>query len=455
MYCNEKFSLLSRTKSIASFLWFCLQYASRVLPLVVSIINSWRASSSIGRTHQGSHNSKPTSFLLRRGTLLATFVLYNIMKSTAAAFSIKPSHRLRTVWDPIGKEKIEVHPIWAPPPQPNDVDAKMPQKMNQKNNSAWYKFLVQKGGVMEHCGTIIPTFDKPKAGATSSCTDHSPMSPTSQAYEMLQPSLSPLSTTTTTAEKELPKASLLPHINELLFVAKPSGLLTLPGKTQDDCLSNRILDDLFPDLPKEAPKPTTNKKKRKKDRLWIPRPCHRLDYDTSGIVTVAKTRAAYTAMTYLLENRKVTKSYVALVDGLVESDQGRIDLPIGKVETESGSDQAIPSFQRWSTSSKAKNPREAITDYYVSHRYQEAREDDAHPAYTRLQLIPKTGRGHQLRLHLQHLGHQILGDELHGNAKSEYQAPRLCLHAEQLQFPVRQGDNDQVAIATCWCVPPF
>jgi len=222
----------------------------------------------------------------------------------------------------------------------------------------------------------------------------------------------------------------LPEKNELLFVYKPPGLLTLPGKFDPDCLSERVNQrygvEKFPRKSKRS--------KDKRDKIWVPRPCHRLDKDTSGIVCIAKTRKAYKSMTALFENREIQKCYVALVDGVLDEDSGILDVPIGSIQHQ--------SHKTWSTALNAENKREAITEWKVSRRHRNHN-------YTRIILRPKTGRGHQLRLHMAHMGHSVLGDELHGKIN----APRLCLHAELMSLLVQH--EGAAYKTTCWCLPPF
>jgi tRNA pseudouridine32 synthase / 23S rRNA pseudouridine746 synthase len=198
--------------------------------------------------------------------------------------------------------------------------------------------------------------------------------------------------------------STLPKLNELLLVHKPDGLLTLPGRSELDCLSERVLKTRLSTFDS-------------KDG-FVPRPCHRLDFDTSGVIAIGLTRDAYRSLSFQFEHRIVQKTYIALVQGVVRDNQGTVDLAIGKTRTAGG-------YTTWTCDlgDHVTDPRQASTQWHVSKRFDQ---------YTRVELYPKTGRGHQLRLHMEALGHGILGDSLHGAAGAS--APRLCLHAEQLQF---------------------
>ena len=200
---------------------------------------------------------------------------------------------------------------------------------------------------------------------------------------------------------------------------------------------------------------------------------HRLDRETSGLVVIAKNAAAAGELGKLWETRAVTKEYLAIVHGHVAAEQGTIDAPLGKDEA---SPVAIKDCVR-------PDGAPAQTDYFVEKRFVRngragsplpavmALENGAHgvtrptasansqlPAspFTLLRLLPRSGRKHQLRLHLAHLGHPIVGDKLYGGDPDLYLAlverrltaeqrarlilPTHALHAGRLQF-VWHGRN--------------
>ena len=276
-----------------------------------------------------------------------------------------------------------------------------------RTKSTFSELVHQKGGLIAHNGKLVELFQKEQSDIKS-------VFPIESWYR--------LDTTITLIEHD--DISILPKLNELLLVHKPSGLLTLPGRSEPDCLSERVLTSLSSSEFKDG---------------FIPRPCHRLDLDTSGVIAIGLTRDSYRAMSYQFEHRIVQKTYVALVDGILESNHGTVDLAIGKVT-------AVTGYTAWTCAqgNHVVEPREAKTQWRVSKRY------DKH---TRVELLPTTGRGHQLRLHMEALGHSILGDTLHSNERVAGSAPRLCLHAEQLQFLAQvSGSAYQV---TCESVAPF
>ena len=144
--------------------------------------------------------------------------------------------------------------------------------------------------------------------------------------------------------------------------------------------------------------------------FWDSLLVHRLDCDTSGVMIFARTKAAQGFLGQEFEQRRAKKVYVARVAGVMVEDRGRVELPIGadwefrprqKVDFESG--------------------RAAVTEFEVVERL---------PGETRVRLFPQTGRSHQLRVHMQALGHPILGDPIYSSDSKDY--ARLMLHAEVL-----------------------
>ncbi len=191
---------------------------------------------------------------------------------------------------------------------------------------------------------------------------------------------------------EPPKPRLVYIDDAVLVVDKPAGLLTVPerGPEKADCLRARLAKD-FPEI----------------------RLVHRLDRDTSGLVVFALTPQAQAHLGRQFENRVVDKRYIARVWGIPPEHSGRIELPL---------------IVDWPNRPRQKvcfeTGRPAVTEW----RLLRAEGETA-----RLQLKPRTGRSHQLRVHLAALGHPILGDTLYAEGPAR-DAPRLMLHAERLGF---------------------
>lgn len=184
------------------------------------------------------------------------------------------------------------------------------------------------------------------------------------------------------------------HVDtDCIVINKPSGLHTVPGIGADkhDSVLTRL-------------------------QAWDPAiyASHRLDRDTSGLLVFGRHKAAISHLGKQIQARTMDKHYIALVAGLLLEDEGEILLPMRYAE-EFKPRQIIDSIAG----------KSAHTQWRVIARY-----DDT----TRLALTPITGRTHQLRLHLQAIGHPILGDSLYAPAYWQSRQQRLCLHAAELVF---------------------
>jgi 23S rRNA pseudouridine1911/1915/1917 synthase len=140
---------------------------------------------------------------------------------------------------------------------------------------------------------------------------------------------------------------------------------------------------------------------------------HRLDRDTSGLLVVARTEAAYAALKDMLRRREVTREYLALVEGRPAARTGTIEAPLGR-------DRRL----RTRISTDTDEPREAITHFEV---------EAAYAGFTLLRVRLETGRTHQIRAHLLAIGHPVAGDPEYGHA-GLLGLPRQFLHAERLAF---------------------
>ena len=140
---------------------------------------------------------------------------------------------------------------------------------------------------------------------------------------------------------------------------------------------------------------------------------HRLDKDTSGLLIVAKNDKAHVNMSEQIKNHEVKKTYIALVRGIVKENEATIDMPICR----SRSDRKKMAVD--------KNGRNAVTHIKVLKRYDK---------YTLLEINIETGRTHQIRVHLSHIGYPIIGDCTYSNGKNEFGVVGQCLHAKCLEF---------------------
>lgn len=182
------------------------------------------------------------------------------------------------------------------------------------------------------------------------------------------------------------------HDDAIVVANKPTGLLSVPGRGDDraDCLISRL-------------------RKRFPSVLLV----HRLDLDTSGVMVFALTKAAQGNLGRQFEARTVDKTYVARLWGQLEPAEGRVNLPLivdwpNRPRQHVDHDTGRPAVTDW-----------AVASYGLGE--------------TRVHLMPRTGRSHQLRVHMAATGHPILGDTLYASgAAADF--PRLMLHAEKLAF---------------------
>lgn len=158
---------------------------------------------------------------------------------------------------------------------------------------------------------------------------------------------------------------------------------------------------------------------------------HRLDKDTSGILLVAKTPETFSFFQKQFQDRLVQKKYLCLVEGNVREEKGRIETLLGR---SSGDKRRQKVFIPGEPDSAGK--REAITEYQVKERY---------AGYTFLEVYPKTGRKHQIRVQLASLGHPIAGDKLYGfkNQKVLTGLQRHFLHASSIRVVYPDGTTKE------------
>lgn len=140
---------------------------------------------------------------------------------------------------------------------------------------------------------------------------------------------------------------------------------------------------------------------------------HRLDKNTSGAIIIAKNDKAHIALSNQLKNHEIKKTYIALVRGIVKENNATINMPIAR----SKNDRKKMAVD--------KNGKEAITHFKVLKRFDKC---------TLLEVNIETGRTHQIRVHLSHIGYPIIGDDVYSNGKNRWNVKGQCLHAKSLDF---------------------
>ena len=187
--------------------------------------------------------------------------------------------------------------------------------------------------------------------------------------------------------------------DDILIVYKPAGMIVHPAQ---GCYTGTLVNALLHHCKSLSSINTSSR----------PGIVHRLDRETSGLMVVAKTNLAHARLARQFEKHTVRKRYVALVNGVIEFDEGMIDASLGR----------HPVHREKKTVVSEEGGKEAKTFYQVLRRFKDR---------TLVALFPRTGRTHQLRVHMRHLGHSILGDDKYGKKDS---FPRLALHAQSIGF---------------------
>ncbi len=209
-----------------------------------------------------------------------------------------------------------------------------------------------------------------------------------------------------------------------LAVYKPAGLLVHPVNNlklgtlnlKPPALTNWLLEN-FPEIKNVGDEPEIR-----------PGIVHRLDKDVSGILLVPRNQKYFEYLKNLFQTRQIKKNYLALVYGEVKPEKGIIDKPI-----------SIKSGTIKRTVHQGKDEKQAVTEYRVlkSFKFQAPgfKEDD----FSLVEIMPKTGRTHQIRIHLASIGHPIVGDTLYGKKTNPFSLKRIFLHAESLEFSPAEG----------------
>ncbi len=203
------------------------------------------------------------------------------------------------------------------------------------------------------------------------------------------------------APKEMP-LDILYEDEDVLVLNKPKGLVVHPAAGhQDDTLVNGLLYAMGDSLS------GINGELR-------PGIVHRIDKDTSGLLAVAKNDLAHAVLASQLKDHSMARTYEAIVCGGFREDSGTVDAPIGR----------HPSDRKKMCVTQ-RNSKEAVTHWEVVRRYR---------GYTHVRCNLETGRTHQIRVHMAHIGHPILGDTVYGHKKPELGQDSQCLHAGILCF---------------------
>ncbi len=208
-----------------------------------------------------------------------------------------------------------------------------------------------------------------------------------------------LTVDTTVKPEEIP-LDILYEDNDIIVVNKKSGMVVHPGNgNHSHTLVNALMahtDDLADEEGSE--------------RLGI---VHRIDKDTSGVLLIAKTNEALRKLSDDFKNKRIKRKYIALVHGVIENNKGKISAPIGRSK-----------IDRKKMCVTDENSKTAVTNFTVLERYKTA---------TLVELVLETGRTHQIRVHMDYIGHPVVNDSVYGKRKIINNYGQM-LHAEYLGF---------------------
>ena len=190
--------------------------------------------------------------------------------------------------------------------------------------------------------------------------------------------------------------------NDIIVINKPKGMVVHPANgNPDGTVVNAVMalcKDSLSGIGGEI-RPGIVKKKKK---------------NTSGIMIIAKNDKAHINLSEQLKNHEVKKTYIALVRGIINENEATVDMPISRSKNDR---------KKMAVNRDGKN---AITHFKVLGRYKNK--------YTLLKVNIETGRTHQIRVHLSHIGHPVIGDDVYSNGKNEWGISGQCLHAWKIEF---------------------
>lgn len=231
----------------------------------------------------------------------------------------------------------------------------------------------------------------------------------------------------------------------ILAIDKPAGIAVhSDGKSKDKTVTDWILLN-YPSLKNVGEPIIIEKEGGKSEKILRPGIVHRLDKETSGVLLISKNQKTFLFLKEQFQNHKIKKVYKAFVYGnvsdpkasLATGKRGVIDAPIGRSQKD---------IHTYTAGRGAREPvRDAITEYIVLDRFtdikNEAKKKEVDHQYSYIEAYPKTGRTHQIRVHMRYINHPIVSDPLYrGNKDLALGMKRLALHAGSITFTLPNGE---------------
>jgi len=228
------------------------------------------------------------------------------------------------------------------------------------------------------------------------------------------------------------KIKVLYEDANILAIDKPSGIsVHSDGKSKDKTIADWVLKN-YPKM-KNVGENEVYEYKNKKIEIKKPGIVHRLDRDTSGVLLLAKNEKTYQLLKKQFQDREVRKIYIAIVSGDMKDERGVVNRAIGRSPRD---------FRRYSAGRGARGEmREAVTQFRVLARFSDKKGNK----FTYLEVHPKTGRTHQIRVHMKYLNHPIVGDNLYNpSGACPKEIKRMALHAKSIEFRNLKGEMIKV-----------
>ncbi len=223
----------------------------------------------------------------------------------------------------------------------------------------------------------------------------------------------------------------------VLVINKPSGLVVhSDGKTDEPNVVDWVLEN-YPEINGVGENMFVKNRNGQEIELNRPGIVHRIDRDTSGILIIAKTHESFLDLKQKFKDREIKKTYYALVYGSPKTQMGTIDAPIGRSNKD---------FRMKQAGIHARGTlRDAETHYIVLKNFEDKRKKNKQGSFEKYSLLecsPKTGRTHQIRVHLKFINHPIVADSLYrGKRKEVLGLKRTALHAHSIKFVDVDGND--------------
>lgn len=239
------------------------------------------------------------------------------------------------------------------------------------------------------------------------------------------------------------KVKILFEDKNVLVIDKPAGVSVHADArmTKEKTIADFILEN-YPSL-KNVGEPMTVEYGGEKVEIKRPGIVHRLDKETSGVLIVAKNQKTFEFLKDQFQNHTIKKVYRAFVYGYVSDPKaslatgkrGVINVPIGRSPRD---------IRMWTAGRGARQPvREAVTEYVILNKFSDQKKKDSsvEHQFSYVELYPKTGRTHQIRVHMRYINHPVVSDPLYRGAKElELGMKRLALHAYSITFRLPSGE---------------